>query len=416
MAESGTALSYDWNTEGGPRPAQVPAVTFDDETLRDGLQSPSVAHPTVAERLQFLELAAAVGVTAADVGLPGAGARAAREAEAVCHGLFAARLPIVPNCAARARREDLEPIVDIAQRIGHPVEAAIFLGSSPLRCRVEGWSLGDLLARTEESVAFAVAHGAPVTFVAEDTTRSHPEDLRRLFLTAIRAGATRLCLADTAGQADPFGAVRLVRFARGVLPDAGATGVGLDWHGHNDRGLAVANALAAAWAGAGRLHATALGVGERLGNAAMEQLLVNARLLGWAQPNLRGLMAYVRHASAMVGVAIPPSAPVAGRDAFRTSTGVHASAILKAGRQGDDELVDLVYSAIPAAWLGRQQEIEVGPMSGAANVRWWLAAHGYADDARAVATVLATAKVADRILDDDEIRVLVEAAIGSPTR
>jgi 2-isopropylmalate synthase len=416
MPESATSLSYDWNAEGGSGRAPLPSVTFDDETLRDGLQSPSVAHPSVDDRVRLLELAAAVGVTAADVGLPGAGARAAREAEAVCRGLDAARLPIMPNCAARARREDLQPIADISQRVGHPIEAAIFLGSSPLRCRVEGWSLGELLTRAEESVTFAVAHDLPVTFVAEDTTRSHPDDLRRLFAAAVGAGATRLCLADTTGQADPFGAVRLVRFARGVLHDLGAQRVGLDWHGHNDRGLAVANALAAAWAGAGRLHATALGVGERVGNAAMEQLLVNARLLGWARPDLRGLMAYAEHASAMVGVAIPPSAPIAGRDAFRTSTGVHAAAILKAERQGEDELVDLVYSAIPASWLGRAQEIEVGPMSGAANVRWWLATHGYADDARAIATVLATAKVADRILGDEEIRALVDAAIGGPTR
>jgi 2-isopropylmalate synthase len=402
-------LVFDWNgTESAALPFQG-AVSFNDETLRDGLQSPSARHPAVDEKLALLELAAAVGVTAADVGLPGAGGAAAADAEALCRGIAASGLSIAPNCAARAAESDIRPVLEIAQRLGRPVEIALFLASSPLRCHVEGWSLDDLLARAARWIGFAVRHGAPVTFVAEDATRSQPDDLRRLFSVAVGAGASRICIADTTGQATPVGAFGVARFVRRTLAELGSAGVGLDWHGHNDRGLAVANALAAAWGGADRLHATALGVGERVGNPPMELLLVNARLLGWAQPDLSRLMEYAEHASRMVGVQIPPGAPVVGRDAFRTTTGVHASAIMKAGLKGDEEMVDLIYSAVPARWLGRRQEIEVGPMSGTSNVRSWLAAHGRAEDRVALERILAAAKRSDHTLSEDELRRLAEA-------
>ena len=404
-------LVFDWNSA---EPVALPfpgSVAFDDETLRDGLQSPSARHPAVEEKLALLDLAAAVGVRFADVGLPGAGEAAKSDAEALCRGIEAAGLPITPNCAARATADDITAVLEISQRLGRPVEIALFLASSPVRCHVEGWSLDELAERAERWVAFAVRDGAPVTFVAEDATRSRPDDLRRIFAAAVRAGATRICIADTAGQATPVGAYRLATFVRRALTELGAGDVGLDWHGHNDRGLAVANALAAAWGGADRLHATALGVGERVGNPPMEQLLVNARLLGWARPDLSRLMEYTRHASGMVGVPIPPGAPVVGRDAFRTTTGVHASAIVKAGLSGDEELVDLIYSAVPARWVGRKQEIEVGPMSGSSNVRSWLATHGRAEDGVVLSRIVSAAKRSDHTLSDEELQ---EIALASP--
>ena len=407
MKELLRRLVFDWNSVELPATPFPMAIAFDDETLRDGLQSPSARHPSVEERVRLLELAARVGITSADVGLPGAGARAAAEVEEVCREIFAMALPVTPNCAARANEEDIRPILEIGQRLGRPLEVALFLASSPIRAHVEGWSLSDLLERTERLVSFAVRHGAPVTFVAEDGTRSHPDDLRRLYGAAVAAGASRVCIADTSGQAMPLGAFRLVAFVKQMLGEIGAHGVGIDWHGHDDRGLAVANALAAAWAGADRLHATALGVGERVGNPPMELLLVNARLLGWAKPDLSHLMEYVEHASRVVGLPIPPGAPIVGRDAFRTSTGVHASALVKAGLLGGDKLVDLVYSAVPASWLGRLQEIDVGPMSGASNIRSWLATHGYRDDDRALRRILSAAKQADRTLTDEELHALM---------
>jgi len=412
MKEIPESLVYDWNSVE-PLPAPPPgAVSFDDETLRDGLQSASVRHPSLEERIGFLEIAASLGIDSADVGMPGAGPRATADVEALCRAIFGAGLPLAPNCAARATESDIRPILEIIQRTGRAVEIALFLASSPIRRHVEGWSLGDLFERIERWVSFAVRGGAPVTFVAEDSTRSHPDDLRWLYGVAVRAGARRICVADTTGQATPLGAFRLVSFLKRTLMELGAPEVGIDWHGHNDRGLAVASALAAAWGGADRLHGTALGVGERVGNPPMEQLVVNAHLLGWARPDLSRLTLYAERASRMLGVPIPPGTPVVGHDAFRTATGVHASAIAKAGEKGGEELVDLVYSAIPASWLGRRQEIEVGPMSGAANVRSWLAVHGYEVSRENVHRILAAAKRADRVLTEEELRALV--AGGAP--
>jgi 2-isopropylmalate synthase len=406
-------LVHDWSSgSSGAAPRRRP-LTFLDESLRDGLQSPSVTNPPLEHKVRLLHLMSELGIDAVDLGLPGAGERAAAEVEALCREIAASRLALAPACAARTTDEDLLPALEIMQRTGSPLEIMMFVGSSPIRCHVEGWTLEHLLRRADACIALAVRAGAPVTFVTEDTTRSQPDDLRRLYEVAVRAGASRVCLADTAGAATPAGAMRLVAFVADIVAAAGGRDVGVDWHGHNDRGLAIAVALAAAEAGADRLHATVLGIGERVGNPAMEQLLVNARLLGWATPDLARLMDYVACASQSLGIEVPPGAPVVGRDAFRTSTGVHAAAVVKAHARGGAELADLVYSAVPASWLGRGQEIDVGPMSGSSNVRHWLLAHGYPVSEAAVERIFAAAKAADRPLGDGELHAL--AAVDSPT-
>jgi isopropylmalate/homocitrate/citramalate synthase len=411
MSGRASQLVYDWNSVDCPPRVGAGLVVFDDETLRDGLQSPSARHPSHEEKLAFLRLAASCGITSADVGLPGAGERAAREVEELCREVVAEGLALAPNCAARTSDDDIKAVLGVIQRLGSSLEVMLFLAFSPLRRGIEGWRLEELLVRVERTVGAAVAGGACVTFVAEDASRTHPDDLRELYLAAVRAGAARVCVADTAGHVTPLGAYQVVAHVRGVLNGHDFATIELDWHGHNDRGLAVANALSAAMAGAQRLHGTALGVGERVGNPPMEQLLVNARLLGWASPQLDRLMAYAECAGAMLGVTVPPWAPVVGRDAFRTTTGVHASALLKAGRKGEDEIVDLVYSAVPAAWLGRRQEIEVGPMSGSSNIRAWLAGHGYDTEAKLVAEILAVAKNSKRTLTDEEIEAIVSKVL-----
>jgi 2-isopropylmalate synthase len=411
--DSAEPLVHDWNAGPGARAERVRPLAFLDESLRDGLQSPSVSNPPVAHKARLLHLMSALGIGAADLGLPGAGARAAAEIETLCREIAASRLGVAPACAARTTDEDLLPALEIMQRVGAPLEIMMFMGASPVRRHVEGWTLEQLLRRADACIALAVRAGAPVTFVTEDTTRSHPDDLKRLYRAAVRAGASRVCLADTAGAATPTGAARLVAFIAGVLAETGGAGVGIDWHGHNDRGLALAVALAAAEAGADRVHATVLGIGERVGNPPMEQLLVNARMLGWASPDLSRLGEYVALAGQILGVEVPPGAPVVGRDAFRTSTGVHAAAVVKAFARGGVELADLVYSAVPAAWLARVQEIDVGPMSGSSNVRHWLVTHGYPPLPATIERIFAAAKAADRPLSDAELHAL--AATDSPT-
>lgn len=394
------SLIYDWNREGAPpRPA---VVLLDDETLRDGLQSPSVRTPTIEQKIAILHLMDALAIDSADVGLPGAGAQMAADAERLVREIADQRLRIRPNCAARTHLDDIRPIVEIAQRTGVAIECCTFIGSSPIRQYAEGWSLDWLLRRTEAAIAFAVEEGLDVMYVTEDTTRAAPETLRAIYSCAIRAGARRICVADTVGHATPVGAAAVVRFTAQVIRELGAE-VGIDWHGHRDRDLAVINSLAALEAGASRVHAAALGIGERVGNTPMDLLLVNLVLMGYLERDLLKLPEYCRVVSEATGVPIPDNYPVIGRDAFRTATGVHAAAMVKAWRKGDQRLMDAVYSAVPASLVGRAQEIEIGPMSGRSNVVFWLERRGMPATDEVVERVFRKAKASPTVLSEAQI-------------
>src|SRR5207244_3849351 len=235
------------------------------------------------------------------------------------------------NCAARTVVDDIKPIADIQQRTGVPIECCAFIGSSPIRQYAEGWSLDFLQKATEEALTFAVKEGLTAMYVTEDTTRADPESLRRLFTTAIRSGAKRICVADTVGHATPNGAKAVVTFVKSVITELGVD-VGIDWH-----------------------------------------------------------------------------EPVIGADAFRTATGVHAAAVVKAFRKNDRPLMDAVYAAVPASLVGRQQEIEVGPMSGKSNVVFWLESRGLPATDEIVDRIYAAAKASDRMLTHEQIQNLVGA-------
>jgi 2-isopropylmalate synthase len=396
-------LIYDWNRTSRPRPA---IVQLDDETLRDGLQSPSVRCPTIDEKLQILHLIDRLGIETADIGLPGAGPHVVRDVERLAAEIARERLRVAANCAARTMIADIRPIAEISQRTGIPIEVGAFIGSSPLRQYAEGWDLDQLLRLTEEAITFAVGEGLDVMYVTEDTTRADPETLRKLYSTAIRSGARRVCIADTAGHATPDGAAAVVRFVGRVIEECGG-GIGIDWHGHRDRDLAVINSIAALEAGASRLHGAAIGIGERVGNTPIDTLLVNLVLLGYIDRDLSALVEYCELVSRVTGVAVPPNYPVVGKDAFRTATGVHAAAVVKAFRKNDRELVDAVYSAVPASLVGRQQEIDVGPMSGKSNVVFWLEKRGLPATDEIVERIFARAKSSSAVLTEAEIRQLL---------
>jgi 2-isopropylmalate synthase len=393
-------LIYDWNTVGAPSPPAV--VAFDDETLRDGLQSPSVRTPRIDEKIRILHLIDALGIDTADIGLPGAGPHVARDVEALAREIGTARLKVRANCAARTHVNDITPIADIQQRTGLPIECCTFIGSSPIRQYTEGWTLDWLLKCTEDAIGFAVRQGLEVTYVTEDTTRADPETLRAIYRCAIRSGARRICIADTVGHATPTGATAVVRFVVGLIQESGAD-VGIDWHGHRDRDLAVINSIAALEAGATRVHGAALGIGERVGNTPMDLLLVNLVLMGYTNRDLSRLGEYCQTVSEVCGVPIPDNYPVVGRDAFRTATGVHAAAVVKAWRKGDRELMDAVYSAIPASLVGREQEIDIGPMSGKSNVVFWLEKRGLRPTEPIVERVFQRAKSSATVLTEEEI-------------
>jgi 2-isopropylmalate synthase len=394
------SLIHDWN-----RPPEIPPhpVMLDDETLRDGLQSPSVRCPDIDEKIKILHLIDRLGIDTADIGLPGAGAHVVRDVERLAREIANQRMHVKANCAARTVVADIRPIAEIAQRTGLAIECCAFIGSSPLRHYAEGWSLDNLLKLTEDAIGFAVREGLPVMYVTEDTTRADPETLRKLYATAIRAGASRVCIADTVGHATPAGAAAVTRFVGQVVQECGG-GVGIDWHGHRDRDFAVVNSIAAMEAGATRLHGTAVGIGERVGNTPMDMLLVNLVLMGVITRDLSGLLEYCEYVSAVTGVPIPANYPVAGRDAFRTATGVHAAAVIKAFRKNDRDLVDAVYSGVPASLVGREQEIEIGPMSGKSNVIFWLEKRGLPASDDVVDRIFSRAKASPSVLTEQQIR------------
>src|SRR5688572_26976058 len=393
-------LIHDWNRTDTPKP---PTVLLDDETLRDGLQSPSVRCPTIDEKLRILHLIDRLGIDTANIGLPGAGPHVVRDVERLAREIADQRLRVAANCAARTVVADIRPVAEISQRTGVPIECCTFIGSSPLRQYAEGWALDHLLKLTEEAIGFAVREGLQVMYVTEDTTRADPDTLRQLYSTAIRAGASRVCIADTVGHATPAGAAAVVRFVAQVVEECGG-GIGIDWHGHRDRDFAIANTIAALDAGATRLHGAAIGIGERVGSTPMDTLLVNLVLMGYIERDLSALGEYCRVVSEATGVPIPANYPVVGRDACRTATGVHASAVIKAFRKNDMALVDAVYSGVPASMVGREQEIEVGPMSGKSNVVFWLERRGIAADDAAVDRIFARAKASSSVLTEEEIR------------
>jgi 2-isopropylmalate synthase len=382
-------------------------VLLDDETLRDGLQSPSVSTPTIEQKLKILHLMEELRIDTADIGLPGAGPHVVRDVERLAREI-AGGMRIQANCAARTVVADIQPIAAISQKVGFPIECCTFIGSSPIRQYAEGWTVDDLQRRTEEAIRFAVGEGLRVMYVTEDTTRADPDTLRALYATAIRAGASRLCVSDTVGHATPTGAAAVVKFIASVAREC-ASDAGIDWHGHRDRDLAVMNTIAAIDAGATRVHGTALGIGERVGNTPMDLLLINLVLMGYLERDLTRLGEYTAAVADSCGVTMPPNYPVLGRDAFRTATGVHAAAVIKAFRKNDPQLADAVYSAIPARLVGREQEIEVGPMSGRSNVIYWLEKRGLTPSEEMVDRIFARAKASSTVLTEEEIRSLLNA-------
>lgn len=409
MGHPESELIYDWN-EVARDPAR-PRVTIDDETLRDGLQSPSVHDPSIDDKIEILHLMDQLSIHTADVGLPGAGPRAVADVTRLCEEIRDAKLKIRANCAGRTVLADVQPMVDVVQKTGVPVLACLFLGSSEIRKYAESWDQERMLRHTTEAIDFAVKEGLEVMYVTEDTTRARPETIDTLYRAAIEHGAKRLCICDTVGHATPHGVFQLVAHMKRLTA---GTGVKLDWHGHNDRGLGLINALAAIEAGVDQVHGCALGIGERCGNTATDQLLVNMRLMGYLDESidLTKLPAYVQKVSEACKVPIPVNYPVIGKDAFETATGVHAAAVIKALRKGDTWLANRVYSGVPADVFGLEQRITIGPMSGRSNVTFWLERRGFEPSDELVDKVFEAAKRSNRIFTDEEVYALIGQPVG----
>lgn len=407
-------IIYDWNVEGNALSPGMRKVELHDETLRDGIQCPSVSDPEIDAKVDIIRLLDAVGVYSVNVGLPGAGPRAVEDSQRLVEVIRDEKLGILPGCAARTHPSDIAPIIEISQRTGVPVEIMTFLGSSPIRMYAETWDEPKLEELTRTACRMGREAGLPTSFVTEDTVRSHPTTLKRLFEVAIEEGASRLVLCDTVGHSTPNGVYNLVHWVDGLLRGLGVRErVKIDWHGHNDRGLGLINGLAAVEAGCDRVHGCILGVGERVGNTNLDLMLVNLKLHGVETRDLTRLGELVELVGKSCQVDIPVSYPVFGIDAFRTGTGVHAAAVIKAESKGETWLADRIYSGVPASWFGREQEIEIGHQSGLSNVRYWLKKRGYEPTPELEQAIFDYAKAHNRLLSTDELTVLVENAIAA---
>ncbi len=409
------ALIYDWNRRKGFKFRHKRNFQLDDETLRDGLQSPSITDPTIDEKLKLLDMMEELGIDAADLGLPGSGPRAQADITSMARHIVKNKMKLEPNCAVRTVKQDITPLIEISQKVGIPIEAAAFIGSSPIRQYAEDWTVSKMIQLTEEAVSYAVENGLPVMYVTEDTTRADPATLKKLYTAAINAGAKRICVCDTVGHVTPIGVYYLMKFIVKMVNDIDPK-VKIDWHGHSDRGLAVPNTMAAIAQGANRVHATALGIGERVGNTPMDILLVNLKLEGIHKGDLTRLAEYCELVSRACDVPIPANYPVMGRDAFRTGTGVHAAAIIKAKNKGDDWLADRVYSGVPAGMVGLRQIIDIGFMSGVSNIVYWLKVRGIEPDQRLVDEIFKAAKQHNRVLNDEEIEELIKFRSHEPEK
>jgi 2-isopropylmalate synthase len=406
-------LIHDWNRIHPASMDPVGPVLLNDESLRDGLQSPSVRDPSISEKLVILHLMDTLGINSLDLGLPGAGPRAVESVEGLAREIVQHKLKIKANCAARTHENDIRPIAEIVQRTGLNIEAAMFIGSSPIRRYTENWTDDFLLQTTEKAVKFAASLQLDVMYVTEDTTRCDPETVKRLYSTAINCGAKSIVICDTAGHATPMGTFALVRFVMEEVVKTSGEKIRVDWHGHSDRGLAIANSMAALIAGAHCVHATALGIGERVGNTQMDQMLVNLKLMGvspWDNQDLARLKDYCQTVSRATGVPIPANYPVFGEDAFRTATGVHAAAVIKAYKKNDIELANSVYSGVPSHVFGLEQVIDVGPMSGKSNILYWLEHRSIPPSDDLVERIYKRAKASDHTLSETEMLECVEQA------
>jgi 2-isopropylmalate synthase len=399
---------FDWADMDDATAVRAEYTVF-DETLRDGIQAPYVPNPPLEVKLGLVDLMVRAGVRAADLGFPGASAEARRDCTALAKHVVQRRLPLQVAFAGRTAPADIAAICDVAQEAQCAVDAYAFTGTSPIRQAVEGWTLDVISSRIVESAEQCANGGVNFVLVLEDTTRCTPETLSHIYGTAADLGVERIALCDTVGAASPRSTRALVRWSKQWFETRGQS-VKFDWHGHNDRGLAVSNSLEAIEAGCDRVHGTALGVGERAGNAAIDQLIVNRRLQFGDDFDLLALREYCESVSHLLDQSIPVNYPAMGSEVFKTSAGVHAAAILKARKAGDRRLMDDIYSSVPASELGRDQEVGIDWASGASNVEFWMMKHGYAVNSDAVQRILTFAKGAARPVSDEEIGRFIGAA------
>ncbi|MCT2400302.1 homocitrate synthase [Novosphingobium mangrovi (ex Huang et al. 2023)] len=374
-------------------PAYQPRVLINDSTLRDGEQSPGVAF-TLEEKLAIAAALEAAGIDEIEAGTPAMGGQ---EIEAIAAMVAQAnKAEIIPWC--RMTRAD--------------VEAAALTGASRVHLSVPvsdrqihakfGTGRADVLERIADVVGYARELGLRVSVGGEDASRADIDFLKRVVVAIEEAGGHRFRFADTLGVLDPFGTCELFREL------ARQTDIELEFHGHDDLGLATANTLAAVRGGATHVSVCVLGLGERAGNAPLEEVVTAlGETLGRATAvdlaRLPGLAALVAKASCR---AIPENKPIVGSMVFSHESGIHVSGLLRDAA---------TYEALDPARFGRERTIVLGKHSGRAALRSTLRSIGLECDheriERLLAEVRARASLTKRPVELSELALLHSASV-----
>ncbi len=397
-------LLYSWNP---PAKSGLENVEIEDDTLRDGLQGAFVRKPTVDEKIELFTLSSAIGCQHAVVGFPASSPQEMADSRRIVQAIQERGLKQQPWMLSRALVSDLEPIIALQRESDIPIGAAFFMGTSPLRRVVEKWDWDQVLRNVETAVAYCVENGVPFSLSIEDASRTPPEELRQLIQIGAKANGFSISICDTVGESTPDGAAQLVRFTREEIAKENADTRVL-WHGHNDRGMAVANSAAAAEAGARIIGGSFLGIGERTGNAALEQVILYLYQNGATQWRIDHLVNYCEKLSEYTNTPISNEMPLIGSQAFATCTGTHSAAVLKA-RAISVDYEDYIFSAVPASKLGLPQNIMIGPTSGLANARHVLQRLELPSDDQAASALLEHAKGKNSWVQHNEIKQWAEA-------
>ncbi len=429
-------VDFNWNTDShpdvpavvsipaDPSPQQIQNISLVSEDLRDGLHGIK-KYPSDEGMLRYILLLHELGVRNFTVGIyPGPDNKIDKSIKSILSSLHKQLPNVVPIVLTMASQEGIDWLVTCKQ-LNPKLQAIIFMGTAPSRLLVEEWEKSYVLERLAWATSEAtVQHKIEVIGATEHTTQTPPDFLREIIETVVKHGAKYFCIADTIGTARPVGVLRIIRFTKQILADIGANSVQVDWHGHDDLGNGLSNAMTAIKAGANRLHTVARGIGERAGNTRMESVLLNCteilkehnKPVPWNMTLLHEILG----AYDTLTQHLPPSHGPLSKRAFRTSLGIHTAAMLKAQllvrsakRLKQDDLVlqlermaGRIYSAIDPQSVGNKHEIHVGPWSGRSTVRLVYMQMGHNPDKitdALIASVLATAKALGRELHETEL-------------
>ena len=378
-----------------------------DTTLRDGEQTPGVSL-SPAKKLEIARMLDGLGVDAIEAGFP---VISDGEKEAV-RAVASAGLSAEVCGLARASRGDIDVAADAGLEYVHT-----FIATSDIHLEHKlRMSREQALERAVDAVEYAKSRGLQVEFSAEDATRTDKAYLGRVFSEVASAGADRIDIPDTVGYATPA-------YMAQITADAvKATGLPVSVHCHNDFGLAVANALAGIGAGASCAHVTINGIGERAGNASLEELSMALQCLPFAQRRETGIRPGLiyetsRAVSRLVGISVQPNKAIVGDNAFGHESGIHTHGVLSN---------PLTYEPISPELVGRRRRLHAGKHAGMRGVRAMLAEYGIEPGEEQSARILRLVKeagdrgqqvtdvellsIASGVLGDAGIRRLVSLA------